>query len=157
MSSTLSILAVFVVVAAASASQPWLGRWESSESKQPENFDAVISALGLPVEKFGGNPKSILELRKEGDSYKSIFEVPSKNYKTELNFKLGEEGSHVEPKFGNIEIKYKYTEDGEKLLAEVKAPAKNKIIHDTYEVVGNELIKSYKVDGIVGKRYFNRA
>jgi len=155
--SPLSAAILFGVVALAAASQPWLGKWESDDSKAPENLDAVVAALGLPADKFGGNPKSHLEFVKEGDSYKTIFKIPSKSYEATIPFKLGQEGTHVEPKFNNAEIKYTYTEDGDKLKAEVKVPAKNKVIQDSYEVVGEALVKSYKVDGIEGKRWFKRA
>ncbi|OWA51790.1 hypothetical protein BV898_16256 [Hypsibius exemplaris] len=150
----LSLIVLMGVVAVASASQPWLGSWTTTD-KAPENWDQVVTALSLPA-AYGGNPKSTLSITREGETYTNKLEVPSNNFSSTYSFKIGEEGTKVEPKFENTEIKYTFTEEGEKLLVTVKIPARGKEVTEVYEVTGDELVKTYKIDGIVAKRYLKR-
>nr|5XN9_A Chain A, SAHS1 [Ramazzottius varieornatus]5XN9_B Chain B, SAHS1 [Ramazzottius varieornatus]5XNA_A Chain A, SAHS1 [Ramazzottius varieornatus]5XNA_B Chain B, SAHS1 [Ramazzottius varieornatus] len=130
----------------------WMGKWESTD--RIENFDAFISALGLPLEQYGGNHKTFHKIWKEGDHYHHQISVPDKNYKNDVNFKLNEEGT---TQHNNTEIKYKYTEDGGNLKAEVHVPSRNKVIHDEYKVNGDELEKTYKVGDVTAKRWYKKS
>nr|WPK49626.1 SAHS [Acutuncus antarcticus]WPK49628.1 SAHS [Acutuncus antarcticus] len=96
---------------------------------------------GLHGGEFGGNPKSFVKIWKEGEHYRLEFTVPSHNYKRSYSFKMGQEGSHIEPKFNNNRVTYTFTEDGDKLFAEVKVPAMNLIFKDSYQVTGDELVR----------------
>ncbi|OWA51795.1 hypothetical protein BV898_16261 [Hypsibius exemplaris] len=52
--------------------------------------------------------------------------------------------------------KTKYSEDGEKLVADVSIPTKGKTIRSEYEVQGDQLIKTYKTGDIVAKKWFKK-
>jgi hypothetical protein len=97
-----------------------------------------FETAGLPLQQYGGDHKTVHLIWKEGDHFHHQISIKDKAYKQDVEFKLGEEGtvSH-----NNTEVKFRYTEDGDKLINEVKIPSKNKIIHDTYVVTGDELEK----------------
>ena len=75
---------------------------------------------------------------KEGDHYHHELDIPDKNFKKDLEFRLGHESI---TQFKDKEVKIRYSEEGSKLIADVQIPAKNKNIHDVYEVKGDELVK----------------
>ncbi|OQV24729.1 hypothetical protein BV898_01322 [Hypsibius exemplaris] len=153
MSRILLVLALFVMVSVTSAAQPWLGVWTNSE-KAPENWDQFVAALGLPLEQFSGNPKATITItRDDGDNYKVLLDVPAINFTSTWNLRLGEE--MVMDEFGSG-MRYNFTEDGDKLQAHVKISAIGKQYNENYEVVGQELIITYKMDGIVAKRFLKR-
>jgi len=130
----------------------WLGKWVSTD--RAENWDAFVTALGLPLAQYGGNQKTVHKFYKQGDHYHHHIDIKDKNYKQEIQFKLGEEGktSH-----NGTEITYKYTEVGDNVLHnEVKVPAKNKVVEDTYTVSGDELVKTYKIGDVEAKRWYKK-
>jgi len=130
----------------------WLGKWVSTE--RSENWDAFVAALGLPLAQFGGNHKTIHKLWKEGDHYHHKIIIKDKNYTKEVEFHLGEEGSSSHH---GVDVKFKYTEEGDnKLVNVVSVPSKNKVIHDIYEVKGDELEKTYKIGEVQAKRWYKK-
>ncbi|XP_055343875.1 secretory-abundant heat soluble protein 1-like [Paramacrobiotus metropolitanus] len=135
---------------AADADHPWIGKWESIDGRQ-ENFANFINALGFA--HYTAEHKVWHKLWKEGDHYHHRIKVPEKNYKLDVEFKLGEEGTGS---FNNTNFKYKYTEEGKDLHAEINLLTHNKVITDLYHVEGDELVKTYKVGDVQAKRWYKR-
>jgi hypothetical protein len=162
MSRVFVALALFGVVAMAAASgagekewtgKPWLGKWQSLPTDKAENWEAFVNALAIPEQYTRDLQKTIHTIYKQGEHYHHIFAIPDKNFEKDLEFTLGQE---ISVKHGENEVKVKYSEDGDKLVADVSIPAKNKQIHDVYEVQGDQLIKTYKVGDVVAKRWFKK-
>ncbi|OWA51796.1 hypothetical protein BV898_16262 [Hypsibius exemplaris] len=162
MARFLVALALFGVVAMTAATgdapkewsgKPWLGKFVAEVTDKSENWEAFVDALGLP-EQFGRAPvKTIQKIYKQGDHYHHIFALPDKNFEKDIEFTLGQE---VEIKQGEHIAKTKYSEDGEKLVADVSIPTKGKTIRSEYEVQGDQLIKTYKTGDIVAKKWFKK-
>ncbi|OWA51793.1 hypothetical protein BV898_16259 [Hypsibius exemplaris] len=150
-------VALFGVVAFAAAEKEWtgktwLGSWASTD--RAENWEAFVDALGLPSDQYPREvQRTIHTIYKQGDKYHHEVSIPSKNFKKAIEYTLGTE---TDVQHGPHTIKLKYTEDGEKLVADVQIPSKNKQIHDIYEVQGDTLTKTYKVGDVVAKRWFTR-
>jgi len=136
--------------AVAGGEKAWEGKWESTGRQ--ENFEAFIAALQVPLEPHG-DEKVYHSLWKEGDHYHHKISVPSKQYKNDVQFKLGEEGTS---NFNNTEFKYKYSEEADGLHAQYTLPAKNKVINDHYKVTGDDLEKTYKVGDVQAKKWYKR-
>ncbi|OWA51792.1 hypothetical protein BV898_16258 [Hypsibius exemplaris] len=162
MSRVLVALALFGVVALAAASgdaqkewtgKSWLGKWQSLPTDKSENWEAFVNALAIPEQYTRDLQKTVHTFYKQGDHYHHIFAIPDKNFEKNIEFNLGAESS---AKHGEHEVKIKYAEDGDKLVADVRIAAKNKHIHDVYEVQGEELVKTYKVGDVVAKRWFKK-
>ncbi|XP_055344072.1 secretory-abundant heat soluble protein 1-like [Paramacrobiotus metropolitanus] len=136
---------------AADPAHPWIGRWESIDGRH-ENFENFIKHLGLA--HYGADNKVYHKFWKEDDHFHHGIAVTEKDFKKFVEFKLGEEGTLT---WNNTEFKYKYTEENKDLHVEVKVPAKDKVVHDTYHVEGEQLVKTYKVDNVEAKRWFAKA
>jgi len=157
-----SLIALFAVVAVASAAQPWLGHWKSDSAKPALKWDEFVANLNVPEAlktKLAGNPNTDLTITKADDEYTTTVTFPGHAHEFSWTFKLGEERTK-DIKLGEHQhqIKYKFTEDGEKLKADVSVPSKAdaRPIHNTYAVNGDELTKTYTVGDITATRYFKR-
>jgi len=163
MSGSVVFLALTVLMAMANAtsrhSQPWLGRWESSDENPPSNEKAIMEAMDLANPLFSGNPKAFLEFIRDADNYTCIFEIPSIKFTRIFHFRMHEEGTRLLVLFNNRRIQHTWSEDGDKLLIKSKVPVRNTTIttYNSYEVTGNELIKHYNLAGVEGFRRFIRA
>jgi len=130
----------------------WLGRFESDDRQ--ENWPAFVDAVDLPNYFNRGIHKAVLKIWRTGDVYHRAIGIPEKNFEfNALNFRLGEE---VTINRNGTEVKVKFTEDGDKLVADVTIPSQNKHIKDVHEVIGDDLVKTYTANGVTAKRWFKR-
>nr|WPK49619.1 SAHS [Hypsibius exemplaris] len=123
--------------------KPWLGTWVSTD--RTENWEAFVEALGSDIHSHfvDKHVQSIHKFTKLSDVDKFRHELiilpDDTGFKRVLEFKLGEEVKFVKD---GVDMFFKYTEDSEgKLKVDIRVPAKNKVIHDVFRVVGDQLEK----------------
>jgi len=129
----------------------WLGIWQATGRQ--ENWDAFVTALAAPGHFSRGSHEAKLEFWKTGENYHYAVSVTGTNFTRELEFKLGEE---ITVTRNGMEIKVKFSEDGNKLLHDVNVTSRNKQIHFEYEVIDDELVKTYKTGNTSAKCWFRK-
>ncbi|GAU90160.1 SAHS12 [Ramazzottius varieornatus] len=94
-----------------------------------------------------------LQTFKKGDKYHHKIVVEEAGYINDVIFRLGRE---TPGSYNGQQITVNYEEQGGALVGTVKYPAHNKVIHNTYEMDGQNLAKTSECEGVVHKRWYNK-
>jgi len=149
------------VVAVASANQPWLGKWVLSD-KPALNWEPFVAQLHLanPLKDvLFETKKTENTITRVGDEYTSTLLVPETGRTLSSTFKIGESKSLEHPTdLPGHKLDFIAREDGGKLTFDVTIPTLDgaRPIEVSIEVVGDELVKTFKVGDSTATRYFNR-
>jgi len=131
--------------------KPWMGKWETTGRQ--ENMEQYVSKLGVHshIGTADPNAKTFTKFFRLGDEYHHKILVPTSDYTNNIAFKLDEEGTAT---YNGTQFKYKYVEKDGALVGTFTYGSK--VVENTYQLDGEELVKIGKVDGITAKRWSKR-